>query len=278
MSTLLVKNIDLLATFDDGRREIKDGAIFVRDNVIEAVGASAEIGARQADETLDLSGHVVMPGMVNIHHHMYQTLTRVMVQDDELLVWLKTLYPIWAKLDDEAMRISAGVAMAELIQSGCTTTSDHLYILPNNSTLDSTIEASRAIGMRFHAARGSMSVGRSQGGLPPDGLVEDERAILADTQRVIEAHHDKGRFAMLRVAVAIPMLTETRPCGESGCSISRSAVVCRMSCPTFQAPVSSVSGRRMANSSPPTRATVSETRRTLPYIAWASWRRHSSPA
>ena len=106
MSTLLVKNIELLATFDDGRREIKDGAIFVRDNVIEAVGSSAEMSAMQADETLDLSGHVVMPGMVNIHHHMYQTLTRVMVQDDELLVWLKTLYPIWAKLDDEAMRIS----------------------------------------------------------------------------------------------------------------------------------------------------------------------------
>ena len=144
MSTLLVKNIELLATFDDGRREIKDGAIYVRDNVIEAVGSSADIGAMPADETLDLSGHVVMPGMVNIHHHMYQTLTRVMVQDDELLVWLKTLYPIWAKLDDDAMRISASVAMAELIHSGCTTTSDHLYILPNNSTLDSTIEASRA--------------------------------------------------------------------------------------------------------------------------------------
>ena len=112
MSTLLVKNIELLATFDDERREIKDGAIYVRDNVIEAAGSSAEMAAMPADETLDLSGHVVMPGMVNIHHHMYQTLTRVMVQDDELLVWLKTLYPIWAKLDDDAMRISASVAMA----------------------------------------------------------------------------------------------------------------------------------------------------------------------
>ena len=202
MSTLLVQNIELLATFDDGRREIKDGAIFVRDNVIEAVGSSADMSAMQADETLDLSGHVVMPGMVNIHHHMYQTLTRVMVQDDELLVWLKTLYPIWAKLDDNAMRISAGVAMAELIQSGCTTTSDHLYILPNNSTLDSTIEASRAIGMRFHAARGAMSRGESQGGLPPDSCVEKEDAILKDTQRLIETYNDEGRYAMLRVVVA----------------------------------------------------------------------------
>src|SRR5271163_241792 len=154
MSTLLVKNIDYLATFDDVRREIKDGALFVRDNVIERVAATSEIGSMPADRVLDLSGHIVMPGMVNTHHHMYQTLTRVMVQDDELFVWLTTLYPIWAKLDDDAMRISAGVAMAELIHSGCTTTSDHLYILPNNSTLDSTIEASRAIGMRFHAARG----------------------------------------------------------------------------------------------------------------------------
>jgi len=197
MSTLLVQNIELLATFDDGRREIKDGAIFVRDNVIEAVGSSADMSAMQADETLDLSGHVVMPGMVNIHHHMYQTLTRVMVQDDELLVWLKTLYPIWAKLDDDAMRISAGVAMAELIHSGCTTTSDHLYILPNNSTLDSTIEASRAIGMRFHASRGAMSVGVSKGGLPPDGLVEEESAILNDMVRVIDTYNDPARYAML---------------------------------------------------------------------------------
>jgi cytosine/adenosine deaminase-related metal-dependent hydrolase len=202
MSTLLVKNIELLATFDGERREIKDGALFIRDNVIEAVGTSAEMAAIQADETLDLADHVVMPGMVNIHHHMYQTLTRVMVQDDELLVWLKTLYPIWAKLDDDAMRISAGVAMAELIQSGCTTTSDHLYILPNDSTLDSTIEASRAIGMRFHAARGAMSRGESQGGLPPDSCVEKEDAILKDSERLIHRYHDNSRHAMTRIVLA----------------------------------------------------------------------------
>src|ERR1700753_2804330 len=115
MATLLVKNIDRLAPFDDQRRELSDGAIFVRDNVIEAVGTTADLASHTADRTLDLSGHVVMPGMVNIHHHMYQTLTRVMVQDDELLVWLKTLYPILARLDDDAMRIAASVATAALI-------------------------------------------------------------------------------------------------------------------------------------------------------------------
>jgi cytosine/adenosine deaminase-related metal-dependent hydrolase len=155
MTTLLVKNIDYLATFDDIRRELKNAALYARDNVIEAVGTTAELASTQADTVLDLSGHIVMPGMVNIHHHMYQTLTRVMVQDDELLVWLKTLYPIWAELDDDAIRISASVAMAELIYSGCTTSSDHLYILPNNCTLDATIVAARQIGCAStrHAAR-----------------------------------------------------------------------------------------------------------------------------
>ncbi|MEO1020525.1 MAG: amidohydrolase family protein, partial [Pseudomonadota bacterium] len=129
MTTLLITNIDLLATFDDDRREIADGALLVRDNVIEAVGTTARLEGIAADRVLDLNGHVVMPGMINTHHHMYQNLTRVMVQDDELFVWLKTLYPIWARLDDDAIRISARIAMAELIQSGCTTSSDHLYIL-----------------------------------------------------------------------------------------------------------------------------------------------------
>jgi len=202
MATLLVKNIDLLATFDDQRREITDGAILLRDNVIEKVGTTTELAVLGADQVLDLSGHVVMPGMVNTHHHMYQNLTRVMVQDDELLVWLKTLYPIWAELDDDAIRISARVAMAELIHSGCTTSSDHLYILPNNCTLDSTIEAAREIGLRFHAARGAMSRGESQGGLPPDRCVEREDAILKDAERLILAYHDAWRHSMSRIVLA----------------------------------------------------------------------------
>jgi cytosine/adenosine deaminase-related metal-dependent hydrolase len=202
MSTLLVKNIDHLATFDDARREIKDGALFVRDNVIEAVGSNAELSHLSADEVLDLAGHLVMPGMVNTHHHMYQNLTRVMVQDDELFVWLTTLYPIWAKLDDEAIYVSARVAMAELIQSGCTASSDHLYIQPNNVRLDSTIQAAQELGLRFHAARGAMSRGQSQGGLPPDNCVEKEADILKDAERLIHTYHDAGRHAMSRIVLA----------------------------------------------------------------------------
>jgi cytosine/adenosine deaminase-related metal-dependent hydrolase len=203
MPTLLVKNIDLLATFDDEHREIEDGAILLRDNVIEAVGTTSELAAvYAADKVLDLSGHIVMPGMVNTHHHMYQNLTRVMVQDDELLVWLKTLYPIWANLDDDAIRVSARIAMAELIHSGCTTSSDHLYILTNNCTLDATIVAAREIGLRFHAARGAMSRGESQGGLPPDSCVEDEDAILEDAERLIGAYHDNSRHSMSRIILA----------------------------------------------------------------------------
>jgi cytosine/adenosine deaminase-related metal-dependent hydrolase len=202
MTTLLVKNVDHLATFDDERLEISDAALFVRDNVIERVGTTAELAAFAADAVLDLSGHVVMPGMVNTHHHMYQNLTRVMVQDDELLVWLKTLYPVWTELDDDAIRVSARIAMAELIHSGCTTSSDHLYILPNNCTLDATIEAAREIGLRFHAARGAMSRGESQGGLPPDRCVEKEDAILKDAERLIHAYHDASRHSMSRIVLA----------------------------------------------------------------------------
>jgi cytosine/adenosine deaminase-related metal-dependent hydrolase len=202
MPTLLVKNIEYLATFDDARREIRDGALFIRDNVIEQVGTSAQLGSIAADRALDLSGHIVMPGLVNTHHHMYQNLTRVMVQDDELFVWLTTLYPIWAQLDDDAIYVSARVAMAELMQSGCTTSSDHLYILPNNATLDAEIRAAREVGIRFHAARGAMSRGQSQGGLPPDNCVEREDTILRDAERLIGEYHDPTRHSMSRIILA----------------------------------------------------------------------------
>jgi cytosine/adenosine deaminase-related metal-dependent hydrolase len=202
MPTLLVKNIELLATFDDARREIRNGALLVRDNVIVQVGTTAGFAGAAADRVVDLSGHVVMPGMVNTHHHMYQNLTRVMVQNDELFVWLTTLYPIWAQLDDEAIYVSARVAMAELMQSGCTTSSDHLYVLPNNCTIDSEIRAAQELGLRFHAARGAMSRGQSQGGLPPDSCVEREDAILEDAERLIQRYHDPRRHAMTRIILA----------------------------------------------------------------------------
>ena len=157
---------------DDARREIPDGAVFVRGNRIEQVGATATIPA-EADEVLDLRGHVVLPGLVNTHHHMFQSLTRAVpaAQDAELFGWLKALYPIWARLTPDMIRTSTLTAMAELILSGCTTSSDHLYIYPNGCQLDDTIGAAAEIGMRFHATRGSMSVGESAGGLPPDAVV-----------------------------------------------------------------------------------------------------------
>jgi 8-oxoguanine deaminase len=202
LSTLLAKNIQMLVTMDEGRREIRDGAVLVRDGVIEAAGTLDQMPAQMADTVLDLSKHIVMPGLVNTHHHMFQSLTRVMAQDDELFGWLKTLYPIWSRLTGEAIYVSAKLAMAELMLSGCTTSSDHLYIYPNDAKIDDEIRAAGEIGIRFHAARGSMSVGESKGGLPPDKVVEEEAAILRDTRRVIEQYHDAKRYSMLRIVVA----------------------------------------------------------------------------
>jgi 8-oxoguanine deaminase len=203
MTSLLLRNADVLVTMDASRREIRGGGVYIEENRIVAVGAGDAL-PETADTVLDMTGHVVLPGLVNTHHHMYQTLTRAVpaAQDAELFGWLKALYPIWARLTPEMIRVSTQTAMAELILSGCTTSSDHLYIYPNGCRLDDSIEAAEAIGMRFHAARGAMSVGQSKGGLPPDAVVEDEAAILADTRRLIERWHDPARFSMRRVVVA----------------------------------------------------------------------------
>ena len=174
MPTLLIRNARLLVTMDAQRREIADGAVFVRDNVIEAVGPTAELPTT-ADEVIAAHDQIVIPGLVNTHHHMTQTLTRACVQDDELFGWLRGLYPIWAHLTPEMVRVSTQTAMAELLLSGCTTSSDHLYLYPNGVRLDDSIEAAAQIGMRFHAARGAMSVGESQGGLPPDRVSRASR-------------------------------------------------------------------------------------------------------
>lgn len=204
MPTLLVKNIHTLVTMDDQRREIRQGALFVRDQVVEQVGTTADL-PDTADEVLDLEDrHVVLPGLVNTHHHFFQTLTRVIpgVQNNELFGWLQGLLPIWRHLTGECIYISAQIAAAELMLSGCTTASDHLYLYPNGCTLDDEIRALQAIGMRFHASRGSMSLGQSQGGLPPDEMVESEAFILKDSQRLIEQYHDNSRYAMLRITLA----------------------------------------------------------------------------
>ncbi|MEP7099796.1 MAG: amidohydrolase family protein, partial [Burkholderiales bacterium] len=205
MTTLLVRNATLLVTMDAQRREIADGAVFVRDNVIEAVGPTSELPAT-ADEVIDARDQIVIPGLVNTHHHMFQTLTRACAQDNELFGWLQGLYPVWANLTPEMIKVSTQTAMAELLLSGCTTSSDHLYIYPNGRSgkvrLEDSIEGAQQIGMRFHAARGSMSVGESKGGLPPDAIVEDEAAILKETQRLIERWHNPQRFSMQRIVVA----------------------------------------------------------------------------
>lgn len=203
MSTLLVRSVDCLVTMDPSRREIVDGGLFVRDGVIEAVGSTSELPS-QADEILDLSGHVVIPGLINTHHHFYQNLTRAVsaAQDSLLFGWLQTLYPIWSRIGPEEVRVSTLVALSELALSGCTCSSDHLYIFPNGARLDDEIDAARTTGVRLHATRGAMSVGESQGGLPPDTMVERENHILEDSLRVIQAHHDPEPGAMIRVAVA----------------------------------------------------------------------------
>ncbi len=203
MSTLLVKNADLLVTMDDAGRCIEGGGVFVQDGVIRQVGRSEELPAR-ADQIVSASGMILLPGLVNTHHHLYQTLTRAVpaAQDAPLFGWLKTLYPIWARLTPEAVYVSALVGLAELVLSGCTTAADHLYIYPNGCRIDDEIQAAREIGVRFHASRGAMSLGESKGGLPPDRVVEDEDFILKDMQRAIETYHDPGRYGMVRIVVA----------------------------------------------------------------------------
>jgi 8-oxoguanine deaminase len=203
MATLLIRNARAIATMDDARTELADASILVRDHRIEAVGPAAALPDR-ADEVIDARDHVVIPGLVNTHHHMYQSLTRVVrgVQDAELFGWLRGLYPIWAGLSPEMVEVSTQVAMAELLLSGCTTTSDHLYLYPNGVRLEDSIAGAQAIGMRFTACRGSMSVGESAGGLPPDRLVEREADILKETQRLIERWHDGSHGSMLQIAVA----------------------------------------------------------------------------
>ncbi len=207
MRNLLIQNATCIATMDDAGRELRDASLLIRGHLIEAIGDTQDllrITGGAVDEVLDARGHLVMPGMVNTHHHMYQSLTRAIpaVQDAELFSWLRGLYPIWANLTPEMIRVSTQTAMAELLLSGCTTSSDHLYIYPNGVRLDDSIEAAHEIGMRFTATRGSMSVGQSAGGLPPDRVVEKEDAILKDTQRLIERYHDAVHGSMLNVAVA----------------------------------------------------------------------------
>ncbi len=203
MSTLLIRNATLLVTMDDHQREIPGGGLFIRDGFIESVGRTGDL-PEEADEVLDLSGHLVLPGLVNTHHHFYQTLTRAVpaAQDANLFHWLKTLYPIWARMTPDDVFISTQTALAELALSGCTTASDHLYLFPNGSKLDDEITAAGETGLRLQASRGSMSLGESKGGLPPDSVVDSEENILKDSQRLIQAYHDPKPGARVQIVLA----------------------------------------------------------------------------
>lgn len=200
MPELLLKNADHILTMDDQRRELHGADILLRDGVIAAIGP--DLGT--TGHTLSAKGCVITPGLVNTHHHLYQTLTRAVPggQDALLFGWLQTLYPIWSRFTPEAFFISAQVGLAELALSGCTLTSDHLYLYPNGARLEDTIHAAAEIGLRFHPTRGAMSIGESDGGLPPDRLVEREADILNDCIRVVDAFHDPSDGAMVRVGIA----------------------------------------------------------------------------
>jgi len=201
MAETLIKGADCIITMDDQRRELHGADLLLRDGVIAAIGPDLPHGDA---EMFHAKGRIVTPGLVNTHHHLYQTLTRAVpgAQDALLFGWLQRLYPIWARFGPEEMFVSAQVGLAELALSGCTLTSDHLYLYPNGARLDDTIAAAQDVGLRFHATRGAMSIGETDGGLPPDALVESEQAILTDSIRVIDAFHDPAPGAMIRVGVA----------------------------------------------------------------------------
>jgi cytosine/adenosine deaminase-related metal-dependent hydrolase len=201
MSDILIRNADVVVTMNATRQELKQTDIHIRGGVIHAIGP--DLHAPDA-RLIDARGCVVTPGLVNTHHHLYQTLTRAVPggQDALLFGWLKTLYPIWSRFGPEEMFTSAQIGLAELALSGCTMTSDHLYLFPNGARLDDTIAAAGEVGLRFHPTRGAMSIGESAGGLPPDALVEREPAILDDMIRVVDRFHDPRPGAMVRVGLA----------------------------------------------------------------------------
>lgn len=207
LPTTLFHNADCIVTMDAQRREIRDGSLLVTGAAVSWVGPHDQLPphlADQADRRVNAQGKILLPGFVNTHHHFYQTLTRAIpeAQNAGLFDWLKSLYPIWAELTPADVRVSTQLALTELLLSGCTTSSDHHYLWPNGCRLDDQFEAAQAVGVRFHGARGSMSLGESQGGLPPDRCTEPEEVILRECRRAVEAYHDPAPLAMQRVVIA----------------------------------------------------------------------------
>lgn len=228
MATLLVKNARMLITMDDQGRKYCNAGLFARGNVIEQIGPS-EILPESADTVIDASNLIILPGLVNTHHHFFQSLFRAMpgAQDHGLFDWLARLLPIYGNVTEEAVYIASLTAMAEMILSGCTTSSDHLYLYPNGKTIDVQVRAAREIGLRFHATRGAISVGESQGGMTPDNLVQSEAEILGDCERILATHHDPTPFSMIRIGLAPctpftvtkKLMRETAKLARSGCNV-----------------------------------------------------------
>lgn len=207
MSRLLIDGCEVVVTMDGADTEVAGGSILIEDGVVRWVGSGSQpgaAGAAEGAERLDGRGTVAVPGLINTHHHLYQTLTRVRAQDQGLFGWLRELYPVWAGVDAEWERAAARVSLAELALSGCTTSTDHHYLFPPGRTgvLEAEIDAARQLGLRFHPCRGSMDLGESRGGLPPDSVVEDTDDALAATEDAVTRHHDPGPGSMLRIAIA----------------------------------------------------------------------------
>ena len=213
MPTLLAKNAEFMVTMDSQRRELKGAGLYAENGFIKQVGPTQELPST-ADTVLDLTGQILLPGFVNTHHHLNQTLVRALpaTQNNNLFAWLQAQYRIWASTTEEASRASTLIGLAELALSGCTTVFDHSYVFKSGNNVDCQIQAAKELGVRFHASRGSMSLGQSQGGLPPDDCVEDEKFILQDSERVIKTYHDPSIGSMTQVALA--------PCSPFSVTIS----------------------------------------------------------
>jgi len=229
VSRLLIDGCQVVVTMDDAGTEIAGGSILLEDGAIAWVGSSgAHPQAAEGADVLDGRGTVAIPGLVNTHHHLYQTLTRARAREQGLFGWLTELYPVWEGIDAEWERAAAAVGLAELALSGCTTTTDHHYVFPAGrpGLLEAEIDAAREIGLRFHPCRGSMDLGASDGGLPPDRIVQDTDAALADTEEAVRRHHDATPGSMLRVAVApcSPFSATERLMKESGALARRLGV------------------------------------------------------
>jgi len=202
----LITDIAFLMTGDALRRELKDAYVVVDDNIITAIGTGAPVLDTPADRTISGTRMLMMPGFVNTHHHLYQTLFRNVpqVEHAKLFDWLTFLYEHWKYIDEEAVYTSAQVGICEMLKTGVTTTTDHLYLYPygNNAIIDAEIRAARDVGVRFHPTRGSMSLSKKDGGLPPDSVVQTDEEILVESERVIHQYHDRGRYPMTRIALA----------------------------------------------------------------------------